>query len=221
MIDNKNLPLSKISKKLLISALTGGIATGKSVVARILKDLGCYIHEADKEAHKLISPKTPAWEKIISRYGREILTKNNHIDRRKLGKLVFSHKEELDFLNRLIHPLVLEDLIETIKQTQQKNRYKIFISEAAIVIESGFAKYFEKIIVVHCAPDVQIQRLMNRDRITRQEALDRINSQITNTERMQYADYSIDTSGILQETIEQSEIVYRNLLSDYYLKQLI
>jgi dephospho-CoA kinase len=190
-------------------------------VARILQDLGCFIHEADKEAHKLITPKTPAWEKIISRYGRGILTNNNHIDRRKLGKLVFSHKEELNFLNRLIHPLVLKDLIETIKQTQQKNRYKIFISEAAIVIESGFAKYFEKIIVVHCDADVQIQRLMNRDGITRQEALDRINSQITNTERMKYADYSLDTSGTLQETIEQSERVYRNLLSDYYLKQSI
>jgi len=206
---------------MLISALTGGIATGKSIVAEVLQDLGCYIHEADKEAHKLIFPNTSAWEKIVSRFGREILTKNNRIDRRKLGKIVFSHKEELDFLNRLIHPLVLENLLETIKKTQLKEQYKIFVSEAAVVIESGFAKYFEKIIVVHCGPDLQIRRLMKRDKISRQEALDRINSQITNTERMKYADYRIDSSGTLQETIEQSERVYRNLLSDYYLKQLI
>lgn len=204
---------------MLISALTGGIATGKSAVTMVLSDLGCYIHEADKEAHKLISPKTPEWEKIVSRYGHRILTKNGHIDRRKLGKIVFSHKEELNFLNRLIHPQVLENLIQTIKQIQQMDKYKIFVSEAAVVIESGFVKYFEKIIVVHCNPDVQIQRLMNRDGITREEALVRINSQITNAERMKYADYSINSSGTIEETIEQSERVYRNLLSDYCLKQ--
>jgi len=204
---------------MLISALTGGIASGKSVVARVLSDLGCYIHEADKEAHKLISPKSPAWEKIVSRYGHKILTKNGYIDRRKLGKIVFSQKGELNFLNRLIHPQVLENLIQTIKQIQQMDKFKIFVSEAAVIIESGFVKHFEKLIVVYCNPDVQIQRLMNRDGITRKEALDRINSQITNAARMKYADYSINSSGRIEETVEQSERVYRNLLSDFCLKQ--
>lgn len=219
MIDNSNKPLGTATKKLLVSALTGGIATGKSVVSHVLQELGCYIHEADKEAHKLMAPNTPAWEKIVSRYGHEILDNEKQIDRRKLGILAFSDKKELNFLNKLIHPQVLENLLQTIKKIQQQNKYKIFISEAAIIIESGFAKYFEKIIVVYCAPNIQIQRLMNRDKITRQQALDRINSQLNAHEQLKHADYSIDTSGTLKETIEQSEGLYRNLLADYFLKQ--
>jgi len=208
-----------ISTEMLVSALTGGIATGKSVVAHVLKDLGCYIHEADKEAHKLIAPNTPGWKKIVSRYGHKILDEDNNIDRRRLGKLVFSNKGELHFLNKLIHPQVLENLFKTIKKIQQKEKYKLFISEAAIVIESGFAKYFEKIIVVHCESEIQIRRLIKRNKITKQEALERINSQMPAQEQLKYADYIIDTSGTLQETLEQSERLYRNLLSDYLLKQ--
>jgi dephospho-CoA kinase len=218
MIDSRNHP-STTARTLLISALTGGIATGKSVVANVLKELGCYIHEADKAAHKLTAPNTLAWKKIVSRYGQEILSNNKHINRHKLGKLVFSDKKELNFLNELVHPYVLQDLLKTIKEIQQKNKYQIFISEAAIVIESGFAKYFEKIIVVYCDPDIQLQRLMKRDRIIRPEALDRINSQMPAQEKLKHADYTIDTSGTLKETIEQSERLYRNLLSDYLLKQ--
>lgn len=219
MIDYTHSPSGINAKKMLISALTGGIATGKSVIAHVLQELGCYIHVADKAAHKLTAPNTLAWKKIVSRYGQEILNTDKHIDRHKLGKLAFSNKKELVFLNELIHPYVLKDLLHTLKEIQQQNQYQIFISEAAITIESGFAKYFEKIIVAYCDPDIQIQRLMNRDKIIRQDALDRINSQMPAREKLKYADYTIDTSGTVKETIEQSERLYRNLLSDYLLKQ--
>lgn len=203
---------------MLIVALTGGIASGKSVAAQVLEELGCAIHHADQIAHELMEPEKPAWKKIVTHFGQEILNKDNTINRTQLGTIVFSDEKKRRFLNRIIHPLVFEKKRETVDILEKEGRYKIFISEAALTIEAGFADFFDKIILVYCKEDIQIKRLMERDQISHPEAMKKIKSQMNPREKMNYADYTINTSGSLGSTVEQTERVYRNLLFDYEMK---
>jgi dephospho-CoA kinase len=200
---------------MLIAALTGGIATGKSIVAKSLEDLGCYVHYADQIAHKFMEPERPAWKKIVSCFGKDILNPDKTINRKKLGPLVFADEKKRNFLNQLIHPLVLEEKRKIIAKLEKDGRHKIFISEAALTIESGFAEVFDKIVVVFCREEIQIKRLMERDKIRREDALKKIGSQMSSEEKLKYADYVIDSSGSVQSTVEQTEKVFLSLMSDY------
>jgi len=203
---------------MLIVALTGGIASGKSVVAEVLEDLGCYIHNADKVAHDLMEPEKPAWKKIVAHFGKKILNEDKTINRSRLGKIIFSGEKERRFLNELIHPLVLEKKKEVINRLEKEGHYNIFISEAALTIEAGFADFFDKIIMTYCKKEVQIKRLMERDGIGRKQTIKIIKSQMQPQEKLKHADYIIDTSSSLQSTVEQTERVYRNLMIDYEMK---
>ncbi|UCC38489.1 MAG: dephospho-CoA kinase [Candidatus Aminicenantes bacterium] len=200
---------------MLIVALTGGIATGKSVVAQVLEELGCYVHHADKIAHDLMKPEEPAWRNIVDHFGEKILNSDKTINRLKLGAIVYSDNKERLFLNKVVHPLVFEKKKEIIKSLKKEGRYKIFVSEAALTIEAGLIQFFNKTVVVYCKKEDQIKRLMERDQINRAEALKKLESQKDPKEKMKYADYIIDTSGTLKSTIEQAERVYRNLILDY------
>jgi dephospho-CoA kinase len=204
---------------MLIVALTGGIATGKSIVAKTLQDLGCYVHHADQIAHQLMEPERPAWKKIVSRFGQEILNPDKTIDRKKLGTLIFADEKKRNFINQLIHPLVLEEKKKIIAKLEKDGHHEIFVSEAALTIESGFAEFFDKIIVVFCREEIQIKRLMERDNINREEALKKMASQMPSEEKLKSADYTIDSSGTVQGTVEQTERVFSSLRSDYKKKQ--
>ncbi|MGD9345615.1 MAG: dephospho-CoA kinase [Candidatus Aminicenantes bacterium] len=202
---------------MLIVALTGGIASGKSVIAQVLEELGCYIHHADLVARDLMKPDKPAWRSVVAHFGNDILNPDRTINRSKLGEIVFSNKNERLFLNSIIHPLVFEKKKEIIHNLREAGVYKIFISEAALTIEAGFADFFDRIIIAICNKDTQIKRLMQRDTISRQDALQKIQSQWDPEKKAGFADYRIDTSGDIQDTIEQTEVVFRNLMMDYQL----
>ena len=203
---------------MLIVALTGGIASGKSVVAGILDELGCYIHHADEAARQLMKPGKPAWKEIVSRFGEKILNEDRTISRSRLGKIIFTDEKERRFLNKLIHPLVLEKKKKAIKKLEKEGRYTIFISEAALTIEAGFSDFFDKIIVVYCKKEVQIERIMKRDQVSRAEAIKKLKSQMDPGKKLEYADYIINTSGPFKSTVEETERVYRNLIQDYEMK---
>jgi dephospho-CoA kinase len=202
---------------MLIVALTGGIASGKSVIAEVLKELGCYIHHADLVAKELTEPEKPAWKAVVSHFGEKILNPDKTINRSKLGEIVFSDSKERIYLNSIIHPLVFEKKKEIIHKLRKEDSYNIFVSEAALTIEVGMADFFDRIIIAFCEKDVQTRRLMERDQINRSAAQKKIQSQMDPEEKIQFADYRIDTSGPIQNTIEQTEIVYRNLMMDYQL----
>jgi dephospho-CoA kinase len=204
---------------MLIVALTGGIAAGKSVVAALLKERGCFVHSADRVAHNLIKPGRPAWREAVAHFGRGILNPDQSIDRAKLGKIVFSDPEARKFLNGLIHPLILRKKMEAIRRLEREGRYRIFVSEAALTVESGFAPFFDRIVAVDCPKRVQVRRLMERDGIPRREALKKIGSQMPSEQKIKFADYIIDTSGTLAETAGQTARVYRALLADFRKKQ--
>jgi dephospho-CoA kinase len=156
---------------MLTVALTGGIASGKSVIANVLEELGCYIHHADLVARELTEPEKPAWQSIVSHFGKKILNPDKTINRSKLGELVFSDSKERLVLNSLIHPLVFEKKKEIIHKLRSEGAYKIFVSEAALTVEAGFVDFFDRIIIALCRKDIQITRLMERDKISREDAI--------------------------------------------------
>lgn len=200
---------------MLLVALTGAIASGKSLAAQVFAELGCYIEKSDETAHELMRPQTPAWKEIVSHFGDTILNPDNTINRSRLGAIIFSHPEERRFLDDLIHPLVFSRKQEIIASLREKKEYDIFISEAALTIEAGHIDFFDKVVVTDCPRNLLVSRLSQRDRITPAEALQRIQSQLSPEKKRTYADYVIDTSGTITATIEQTERVYRYLVLDY------
>jgi dephospho-CoA kinase len=203
---------------MLLVALTGGIATGKSIVAQVWEQLGCYVHESDSLAHRLQTPHQPAWKAIVAHFGEKILHPDKTINRRALGDIVFADIKERHFLDNLLHPLVMEKKKELVQKLMAEDRYKIFVSVAALTIEAGFSEFFDKIVVVHCTPEIQMKRLMERDSIDRNNALDKISSQMPQEEKIKHANYTIDTSGSLRQTLEGAEQVFRNLMADFEIK---
>jgi dephospho-CoA kinase len=194
--------------------LTGGIASGKSVVAKLLADKGCFVHSSDKDAHELMSPDRPAWKKIVARFGRDILREDRTIDRTRLGPKVFSDPTARRFLDRLLHPLVLAEQERTLRRLERERRVRIFVSEAALTVEAGYARHFDRVVVVHCSKAEQVRRLCERDGIGRAAALRKIGAQMPRKEKLRHADYAIDTTGSLAETVEQTEKVYAQLVRD-------
>jgi dephospho-CoA kinase len=199
---------------MLIVALTGGIGSGKSIIADALREQGCYVHSADKAAHELLEPGRPAWEKAVAHFGENILNPDRTVNRAKLGKIIFENPKERVFLNSLMHPLVMEKKREVIARLEKDGKVEIFVSEAALTIEAGFAKFFDKIVVAYCPEEVQITRLMERDGIPKGEALKKIRSQMPAEEKKKYADYVIDTSGSLERTLAQTQAVLARLHED-------
>ncbi len=204
---------------MLLVALTGGIATGKSVVARILEEKGCYLQKADLIAHELMSPGEEIWKALVQHFGRGILRDNNEIDRQKLGRIIFQDPVERNYLNRLTHPAIMEKIRQTVRQLEKEGEYDIYVTEAALVIEAGFHQFYDRIILTHCRLEIQIERLCQRDGITREQALGKIRSQSPAEEKIPFAHYLIDTSDSLKETIEQTERVYLSLYQDAWLKK--
>jgi dephospho-CoA kinase len=203
---------------MLTVALTGGIASGKSIVADVLRKRSCYIHRSDETAREIMAPEGLAWKKIVSRHGASILNPDRTIDRAKLGRIIFNDPGEREFINRLIHPLVMDRIKETIARLAKEGSVKIFVSEAALTIEAGSAEFYDKVVVTYCPEDIQIQRLVERDGISLEEALRKIRAQMPAEEKLDFADYVIHTAGTTDETIAQAEDLYEELLLDYKIK---
>lgn len=199
---------------MLIVALTGGIACGKSVVAGILREKGCFVHSADLAARELMSPGSEVWRAVVGHFGRDILRPDGAIDRARLSAIIFTDAAERAFLNGLVHPQVLGQLRQLVAEQKKLGRQRIFVSEAALVFESGFTPFFDRIVVASCREDVQLARLMARDGIGRDEALRKIGSQMPQAAKTGRADYVIDTSGTLAETVDETERVYAMLVRD-------
>ena len=199
---------------MLTVALTGGIASGKSVVAEVWRARGCYIDSADAAARALMRPGQPAWKKVKAYFGPDVLAPDQTIDRNKLARIVFRDAAMREALNAMTHPLVIAEQRRTIARLKKAGRTKIYVSEAALTIEAGFDVFFDKVVVVLCPRAVQISRLRTRDAISRAEAARRIAAQMPAEEKKKRADYVIDASGALEETIAQTERIYILLLED-------
>jgi dephospho-CoA kinase len=193
--------------------LTGNIATGKSYASMKFAELGAHVIDADRIVHELLVGDSKIVKKIVESFGEEILARDGSIDRRALGKIVFSDPEKRLLLNSLTHPEIGAEILRRISELEQISETGIVIVEAALMVESGSYEKYHRLIVVTCDSALQISRLVDRDALTQEEASARIRSQMPMEEKLKLADYRIDTSGTLKQTHEQVEAIYRDLLS--------
>lgn len=191
--------------------LTGGIATGKSFVLSVLRELGCEVMDADQTAREVVEPGQPAFEEIVAHFGREIVGADGKLDRPKLGAIVFNNSEQREKLNSIVHPKVFEAQSRWIAEVETRNPQAVIIIDAALMIETGSYRRFDKVVVVHCEPEIQLQRLMARNNLTQEEATARISSQMPSTEKLKFADFAINTSLGFEDTRQQVVSLYEQL----------
>jgi dephospho-CoA kinase len=197
---------------MLRAGLTGSIAVGKSFVASVFEELGCHVLDADQTAREVVMPGTPGLKALTEAFGEEILNIDGTLNRKHLGALVFADESQRQRLNSILHPFIIARQDEILKEWEAKDPRGIGIVDAALMIESGGYKRFDKLIVVHCRPEVQLERLMLRDKLSRAEAQRRIASQMPQEEKQRYADFLIDTSDGFEPAIERTARVHNDLM---------
>src|SRR3954470_17504801 len=191
--------------------LTGSIGVGKSFVSTVFVKLGCQVLDADKTAREVVAAGTPGLNAVVEAFGRDILQADGALDRARLSQIVFGDEEKRLLLNSILHPFIIAAQDEQLRAWEAQDPKGIAIVDAALMIESGGYKRFDKLIVVHCRPSVQLERLMARNQISREEAERRISAQMPQEEKKRYADFLIDTSEGFDDTRRQTAEVYRKL----------
>jgi dephospho-CoA kinase len=193
--------------------LTGGLASGKSFVGHALRDLGCYLIEADELGHQVLLPGAEAYSAVIATFGSEMVDQDGFIDRHKLADMVFGEPELLAKLNSLVHPPVFQRQEKAIAEIAHRDPAAIVVVEAAILVETGSYKRFDRLIVVVCRPEQQLERAMKRGAYTEEEVRARLSRQLPLEEKVRVADYVIDTSGPKEHTLEQVRALHSSLRS--------
>ncbi len=188
--------------------LTGSIGTGKSTVAKIFKELGAYVIDADQIVHSLLKEESVK-EKIREILGN-VFDDKGEIDKKKVAEIIFNNPEKKKQLEALIHPLVFERIQEKIKNIEKKDPDAVVVVEVPLMIETGSYKNYDVVIVVYAPEEIQLKRLLNRG-MEKEDALKRIKSQMPIDEKVKYADIVIENTGTLEELKKKVENVYREL----------
>lgn len=192
--------------------LTGSIAVGKSFVTSIFSTLGCHTLDADETAREVVLPGSPGLAAVADEFGKDVLNHDGTLNRKHLGEIIFADEEKRQILNNILHPFIIARQDEIMRDWEREDPDGIGIIDAALMIESGGYRRFDKLIVVHCRPEVQLERLMLRNSLSRDEAQARIDAQMPQAEKQRYADFLIDTSDGFEPTRIRTTEVYQNLL---------
>ncbi|WP_010099118.1 dephospho-CoA kinase [Ornithinibacillus scapharcae] len=193
----------------LVIGLTGSIASGKSTVSSMFIDMNIPVIDADKISREVVEPGEDAYLSIVKEFGKDILFSDGNIDRKKLGGIIFSDEEKRKVLNGIVHPAVRKRMMEQ-KDQHVHNGERIIVMDIPLLFESKLTHMVDKILVVYVEETVQLKRLMNRDHSTKDEALQRIHSQIPIKEKVTLADAVIDNNGTREKTFEQlKEILHQ------------
>ncbi|MCU0553212.1 MAG: dephospho-CoA kinase [Syntrophales bacterium] len=193
--------------------LTGGIATGKSTVVRMLVKKGARVIDHDALVHTLQEPGRPVWNRIVEAFGREILDAGGRIDRKKLGVLVFGDEGRRKALEGIVHPAVLEEAQRERDRIGRKDERAIVLSDIPLLLEVGMQGLFDLILLVYAPPEVQIARVMKRNNMTRDEAVARLEAQMPIDEKLKRADVVIRNDGTMKELQQRVDEVWEELLS--------
>lgn len=185
-----------------VFGLTGGIGSGKSAVARMFREEGIPVVDADRVAREITSKSHPSYAEIVRAFGRGILLPDGEIDRRKLGELVFSDPAKRATLEAITHPAIAEGIAGALSRLRDEG-HRAAIVEAALIHEKGRGNLCDAVIAVRCGRDQQVERLVARDGITREQALRRIGSQMDSDEKARASDCVIDNSGSIEKTRSQ------------------
>jgi dephospho-CoA kinase len=197
--------------KVLKVGLTGSIAVGKSFVLGVLRELGARTIDADVIAREVVEPGTAGLTAIAEDFGAGVLTPEGFLDRAKLGSIIFADQSKRQKLNSILHPFIIERQDDIMRRWEIETPAAIAVVDAALMIESGGYQRFDRLIVVHCEPALQIERLMKREDISLAEAQRRVSSQMPQEEKKKYADYLIDTSGGFDSARSQTADVWNQL----------
>jgi dephospho-CoA kinase len=190
--------------------LTGGIASGKSAVSAMLREMGFAVLDADSLAHKLIEPGQPAYDEVLREFGTSITDPSGRIDRAKLSAIVFADRAKLDRLNAIVHPRVAEVIFSQFELWHRSGVRDAVFVEAALLIESGIHKQLDGLVVTWCNPEQQLERLLARG-LSEAEARRRIAAQLPVEDKLRHATEKIDCSGSLEETRRQVEALVTKL----------
>jgi dephospho-CoA kinase len=196
---------------MLIVGLTGGVASGKTVVSQVLKEEGAYIIDADQIARELVQPHTPAWNELIRTFGQEILQEDGSIHRKKLADKIFAEPEQRKLLNQILHPRIKEEMDRKTKAIGEKDPVAIVVIDAPLLVELGEHREMDKLIVVTTTPMQQVERLKDRDGTGPDEALRIVSSQMPMEEKLKFADYVIQNEGSLEETKKRAKEIFKDL----------
>ncbi len=194
----------------LIIGLTGGIASGKSTIANMLKNEGITVIDADVESRLAVEQGEEAYDHIVNHFSKSILLEDGSINRAKLGEIIFNIKEERMKLNEIVHPAVRKRMLQK-KESAENNGEAIIIMDIPLLYESKFTELVDKTLLVFVDEDIQLQRLMERNHYSKQEALARIHSQMPLADKKRLADVVIDNNG----SLEQTELQLKNVLSEW------
>ncbi|SEM40911.1 dephospho-CoA kinase [Ligilactobacillus sp. WC1T17] len=183
-----------------VLGLTGGTGSGKTTIANYLKTLGAEIIDADQVAREVVLPNTVGLRRLSQNFGTDILKADGSLDRKKLGKMVFSDENKLTLLNQIMQPLILQNILEHLVQAKAA---KLVVLDAPLLLEQHYQKYCDAVMVVQTSPQVQLKRIMARDHLTLNDAQKRIASQMAPDKRVELADVVIDSSKTVEETRKQ------------------
>lgn len=196
---------------MFIIGLTGGIASGKSLVSSYLASLGAGVIDADLVAREVVEPGRPALAEVVREFGPGVLSSDGTLNRKELGRLVFSDQARLDRLNRITHPYILEIIRERLEAYRAASPCGAVVIDAPLLIETGLHRLVDEVWVVYVDPTTQLQRLMKRDRLTPEAAAQRIASQLPLEEKVRYAHRIIYNRGEPEETLRQVRMIWLNL----------
>jgi len=198
---------------MIVAGLTGGVASGKSLVAEKLAQLGAVVIDADLIAREVLRPGEPAFDEVAEYFGKEVLTDNNEVDRKKLGAVIFNDKEKREALNRITHPRIRERMMARLARlrsdhTEDSERRKVVVLDIPLLIESELEDKVDCVIVVYADEETRLRRLIKRDSLTKEEARARIAAQIPLKEKLKAADYIIDNNGERSKTLKDTATVF-------------
>lgn len=195
---------------MIIVGLTGGIASGKSTVSKTFKEHNIPVVDADIVARQVVELGTPGLQQIKDAFGKDYLNEDETLNRSKLGELVFKDQKSLDKLNNIMDPLMREEQKKQFKKLKERG-FKLAVFDAALICEMGNADKYRPLIVVACPLEIQLQRLMARNSLTKEQAMARIDKQFSMEIRTKLADYVIDTSKDIENSIKQTVKIIRKL----------
>lgn len=190
--------------------LTGGVASGKTTVANMLRELGAKIVDADELARRAVARGTLTFQKIVEEFGNDFLDKNGELDRKKLGRYVFNDATRKEKLEKIIHPVIGKMLIDSIESEREK-KTEILILDIPLLFENNMQMWIRPVILVYTNPEKQIERLMKRENLSESEALNIIKSQMPIEEKKKLADFIIDNNDDLIKTESQVKIIWQEL----------
>lgn len=184
--------------------ITGGIASGKSAVAGMLRELGFRVLDADRLGHEVIEPGKPAYEAVVREFGPDVVDASGKINRGKLGGMVFADRAKLERLNAIVHPRVEEEMLKQFGEWERGGVKDAAFVEAALLVEAGYQKKLDGLVVAWCTPEQQLERLKGRG-LSEEEARRRIKAQMPVEEKLKFATEKIDCSGTMEGTRAQVE----------------